>query len=225
MRCSNGGEAERDPVPPCFLGRSAPGSSATLPRAVPGYHALSHRQGRLRRRCAVPPGSLTASLYGHGFRLAKRPSRKSTGPAAPTGTAITTHAVGRFLMVKNPYARAWTLDSIDRNQEYILYFDAVRKRWELRTLQDGAYVQTRAMVRRPGRTAERPLRAKPKDPRRSDSRSTLVPMTGQQSLTFPDPRPSATLEIAASSSLGLPRPAVDGASDGPEPAGPTHHAA
>lgn len=79
-------------------------------------------------------------------------------------------------MVKNAYARTWTLDSIDRNQEYILYFDAVRKRWELRTLQDGQYVQTRQMERRPGRTAERPQRAKPEDrTARPDSRSTMVP--------------------------------------------------
>jgi len=79
-------------------------------------------------------------------------------------------------MVKNAYARTWTLDSIDRNQEYILYFDAVRKRWELRTLQDGEYVQTRTMERRPGRTAERPQRAKPEDRAgRPDPRSTLVP--------------------------------------------------
>lgn len=86
-------------------------------------------------------------------------------------------------MVKNAYARAWTLDSIERNQEYILYFDAVRKRWELRTLQDGEYVQTRAMVRRPGRSAERPQRAEPGSGRRADRRSTLVPYDGQGILT------------------------------------------
>jgi len=79
-------------------------------------------------------------------------------------------------MVKNAYARTWTLDSIDRNQEYILYFDAVRKRWELRTLQSGEYVQTRAMERRPGRRAERPQRAKPGSGLREDPRSTMVPL-------------------------------------------------
>jgi len=99
-------------------------------------------------------------------------------------------------MVKNAYARAWTLDTIDRNQEYILYFDAVRKRWELRTLQDGAYVQTRAMVRRPGRTAERPERAKPEERSAADSRSTLVRLPEQDMLTFPEPRPPATSDAA-----------------------------
>jgi hypothetical protein len=80
-------------------------------------------------------------------------------------------------MVKNAYARTWTLGTLDMNQEYILYFDAVRKRWELRTLQDGEYVQTRAMERRPGRNAERPQRAKPEDrAARPDPRSTLVPI-------------------------------------------------
>lgn len=80
-------------------------------------------------------------------------------------------------MVKNAYARTWTLGTLDMNQEYIMYFCAVRKRWELRTLQSGDYVQTRAMERRPGRHAERPQRAKPEDrAARRDSRSTMVPL-------------------------------------------------
>lgn len=125
-------------------------------------------------------------------------------------------------MVINAYARAWTLDSIDRNQEYILYFDAVAKRWELRTLQDGAYVQTRAMYQRPGRRAERPQRAKPEDRlMRADTRSTIVRLPEDQQLTYPAPRPPVTLGITASSPLGAPgRSALEAAQGFTQPALP-----
>lgn len=124
-------------------------------------------------------------------------------------------------MVINAYARAWTLETIDRNQEYILYFDAVAKRWELRTLQDGAYVQTRAMYQRPGRRAERPQRAKPEDRlMRADIRSTVVRLPEDERLTYPAPRPPVTLEITASSPLEVPGQAVEAAPSFTQPALP-----